>query len=268
MVARLKWWLGSLSAASLAWADECSDRLIRAKQAFEARTFAVAAAEFALAADVCPQRAQVLVSLGQVQILIGKEIEAEASLKSAIQLQPRATEALYALGRLYSQQKRHPEAVALLRKVVEIEPAHHRAWDNLGVNYDAMNQDADALRSFFRALDLVMKQHPSYDWAHANLADFFIRRNEFEKAFQLAAEAAKRNPQSARNCFLTGKALVKMNKQELSLRWLERATELDAGYSEAWYMLSQAYRKQGREAEAAKALEKFRELQKSAEPKR
>jgi len=44
----------------------------------------------------------------------------------------------------------------------------------------------------------VQKDHPTYDWAHANLADFFLRRDQNEKAFQLAAEAAARNPASAR----------------------------------------------------------------------
>jgi predicted Zn-dependent protease len=206
--------------------------------------------------------------LAQVQFLAGKEIEAEESLKSAIRIEPGNTEALYALGRIYSQQRRYPESVDLLKKVVEIDPAHYRAWDNLGVCYDSLNQDADALKSFFKALGIVMKQQPAYDWAHANLADFFLRRNQFEKAFQLAAEAAKRNPDSARNCFLTGKALVKLEKEDLSLRWLERAVQLDAAYSEAWYLLSQAYRKQGRADDSKLALEKFRELKQSGNQER
>jgi predicted Zn-dependent protease len=94
-----------------------------------------------------------------------------------------------------------------------------------------------------------------------------LRRNESEKAFQLAAEAAKRNPNSARNCFLTGKALVNLGKEDLSLRWLERAVQLDPSYSEAWYLAARAYRKQGRTEESTKALARFKELQKSAEKK-
>jgi tetratricopeptide (TPR) repeat protein len=254
--------------ACLCAADECSDRLTSATDAFQKQTYAVAAAEFERAAEVCPQRARVLLSLGQVQFLLGKQAEAEASLKAALAIEPRNPEMLYALGRMYSQQHRYPEAVDMLGKVVAIEPAHHRAWDNLGVSYDAMSQDADALRSFFKALDLVMKHHPTYDWAHANLADFFLRRNEFEKAFQLAAEAAKRNQNSARNCFLTGKALVKLGKEDLSLRWLERAVQLDPTYSEAWYLVAQSYRKQGRTEDSAKALGRFKELQKTADGKR
>jgi tetratricopeptide (TPR) repeat protein len=150
--------------------------------------------------------------------------------------------------------------VADYRKAVELDSKHFRAWDNLGLTYDALNQDAEALKSFFKSLDLVMKDQPAYDWAHANLADFFLRRNEYEKAFQLAAEAAKRNPQSARNCFLTGKALSKLEKHEFALRWLKRAVEMDNTYPEAFYLLAQTYRKVGQTEESAKALARFKEL--------
>jgi tetratricopeptide (TPR) repeat protein len=146
---------------------------------------------------------------------------------------------------------------------LRINPENHKAWDNLGVCYDALNQDADALKSFFKALDIVMKKYPSYDWAHANLADFFLRRDQNEKAFQLAIEAAKRNPSSPRNCFLTAKALVRLEKHDISVRWLERAVELDPNYAEALYVLAQTYRKLGRAKEAAATLARFEEVSKN-----
>src|SRR5207237_8755939 len=102
----------------------------------------------------------------------------------------------------------------------------------------------------------------------ANLAGFVLRRDEHEKAFQLAVEAAKRNPSSARNCFLTAKALVRLDKQDLSLRWLERAVELDPQYAEALYLLGQTYRKLGRNADAARALARFAEATKSRPTRR
>ena len=110
--------------------------------------------------------------------------------------------------------------------------------------------------------------HPEYDWAHANLADFFLRRNEYEKAFQLATEAAQRNPGSARNCFLTGKALVRLDKHDLSVRWLERAVEIDPDYTEALYVLGQTYRKLGREADARRLLARFAEASKKGPRRR
>ncbi|MGH9673365.1 MAG: CDC27 family protein, partial [Bryobacteraceae bacterium] len=113
-----------------------------------------------------------------------------------------------------------------------------------------------------------VKDHPEYDWAHANLADFFLRRNEYTKAFQLAAEAAGRNPNSARNAFLTAKALVKLEKHDLGLRWLERAVQLDPDYSEALYLLSQSYRRLGRAEDAEKTLARFQEAAKKRAPRR
>src|SRR5262249_42128430 len=209
----------------------------------------------------------VRIALGQMQYLLGKEAEAEQSLLAALALDSRNADVLYALGRIYLMQNRFPEAVDRLEAATRIDPANYKAWDNLGVCYDAMNRDSDGLKAFFKALDLVLKHHPKYDWAHANLADFFLRRNENEKAFQLAAEAAARNPTSARDCFLTGKALVHLGKQDFSLRWLERAVELDPQYANALYLLGQTYRKLGRQADATRVLERFTEVSRS-QPRR
>jgi tetratricopeptide (TPR) repeat protein len=253
-------------AASLVWAGECEESLRRGQAAFDAHSFAAAAAEFERATTLCTNRVPVLVSLGQVQYLLGKLTEAEASLKSAVRIEPHHVPALYALGRVYYQQNRLSEAVEQLTTVVQLEPKHYRAWDNLGVCFDGLQRDADALKAFFKALDLVMKDHPGYDVAHADLADFFLRREQYEKAFQLAAEAAHRNPLSARNAFLTGKALTRLGKEEISLRWLEQAVKLDPNYSEAWYLLAQTCRKTGKSDRAAEALARFREL--SKEPQR
>src|SRR5262249_7493895 len=148
------------------------------------------------------------------------------------------------------QQSRFPEAVEQFQKVIERNPDNYRAHDNLGLCYDAIHRDSDALRHFLKALDLVYKNHPEYDWAHANLAEFFLKRNQPEKAFQLAAEAAQRNPNSGRNCFLTGKALTSLGKDDLSLRWLERAVALDPNYRDAHYLLARTYKKLGRKTDA------------------
>jgi tetratricopeptide (TPR) repeat protein len=288
--------------ALLAQSEGCPALLDRGRKAYEAREFVRAVGEFERALPLCRNRGQVLLALGQAQLLAqrieagiatlreatalephdamahkllgdalylsGQEIEAEKFFKAALAIDSRHEATLYALGRVYYQQKRYPEAVRQFQQVLEENPASYRAHDNLALCYDALRQDSDALRHFFKALDLVHKDHPEYDWAYANLADFYLRRDQYEKAFHLAAEAAHRNPESARNCFLTGKALVRLDKQELSLRWLRQAVKLDPSYSEARYLLAQVYRKLGREEEALQELEKFRELREEPRPRR
>jgi tetratricopeptide (TPR) repeat protein len=249
---------------SAAAVQDCQPILDRAQRAFDAREFKSAAAELEAARPNCPaDRVRIDVALGQTQYLLGEEGEAERSFRAALSLDAKNVDALYALGRLYSMQNRFPEAVEQLEAAVRVNPKHYKAWDSLGVCYDALNRDAEALRSFFKALDIVQKEQPTYDWAHADLADFFLRRDQNEKAFQLAAEAAARNPNSARNCFLTGKALVRLEKHELSVRWLERAVQLDGQFADALYLLAQTYRKLGRQQDAARALERFKEVSKT-----
>ncbi len=242
--------------------DSCAAQIAKAQRHFERRQLESAIDGFRSAIEACPPKPEIRVTFGQLLFLQGKEQEAEKAILSALGIDAQYVPARYALGRVYYEQKRYPEATAQLKQVTEAEPAHYKAWDNLGLCYDAMGQDADALRAFFRSLDLVMKDHPDYDWAHANLADFFLRRQQFEKTFQLAAEASRRNPSSARNAFLSGKALAKLDKHELSLRWLEQAVKLDVDHSEAWYVLSQTYRKLNRKEDADKALGRFRATQK------
>jgi tetratricopeptide (TPR) repeat protein len=240
----------------------CSEHLERARLAAGKPAYALAAKEFAAAAAVCPERARILVSLGQMQFLSGDASAAERTLRHL-----EGPAAHYALGRIYYEQSRYPEAVEQLQQVIAVEPSNYRAHDNLGLCYDALQKDQDAIRHFLRALDLVKAAHPDYDWAYANLAEFFLKRDQVDKAFQLAAEAAQRNAGSARNFYLAGRALVKLGRDENSLRWLRRAVELDAQHAEAHFQLGQAYRRLGRAHDASQHLETFRRLKALAKSK-
>jgi Flp pilus assembly protein TadD len=92
---------------------------------------------------------------------------------------------------------------------------------------------------------------------YANFADLLIKLGNYQRAFDLAVEAAQRNPSEPRNLFLTGKALVQLGRNDLSLRWFEQAVKLNPDYPEPHYLLAQAYRKLGRSDDADRALKAF-----------
>jgi tetratricopeptide (TPR) repeat protein len=288
--------------ALLAQSGECPSILEQARVAYEGRRFEIAVAEFERALPVCPDRGRVMLFLAQAQLmaqklepalqtiqrlvsseprntdalklegdilyLLGREPEAEKALLTALEVNPNHIPSRYALARIYYQQSRFPESVGSFRKIIEQEPNHYRAHDNLALSYASLHQDADALKHFLKALDLVHKAHPEYDTVYANAANFFLDREQYQKAFQLAAEAAKRNPASARNFFLTGKALVKLEKHDLSVKWFKQAAEVDPSYTEPHYWLAQVYRRLGQTEEADRELQKFKELNKTPRPKR
>jgi len=275
-------------------AAECRSVVERARHAYESRAFNTAIDEFTAALRVCGRRADLQLGLGEAQLmagrwepsveslrqavlldpqnvltrkvlgdalyLAGKQEEAERSLKEALRLDPNYEPARYALGRVYYQENRFPDAIHEFETLIAADAAHYRAHDSLALCYESVGRNADALKEFLKALDLVYKDHPEYDSAHADLADFLLRREQPEKAFQMAAEAAQRNPNSARNFFLTGKALVTLNKDALSLRWLERTVQLDPAYREAHYLLARTYQKLGRKDDADREFSRVREL--------
>lgn len=257
--------LFALAALQLA-GGPCGQAVSEAQAKIEQRAFPDAVYAFEKALTLCPGKTGILVALAQAHILSGDGAAAEKRLLEALALERNYPPALYALGRLYYSQGRYPEGVTRLLRLTELEPENYRAHDNLALCYDLLQQDEAALRHFFRALELVKDKHRDYDWAYANTAEFFLKRDQFEKAFQLAAEAAARNPESARNFYLTGAALVKLHRDESSLRWLSRAVELDSSHAEARFQLGHALRRLGRLEEARVQLEAFKALKARAAP--
>jgi tetratricopeptide (TPR) repeat protein len=280
--------------ALLGHAEECSSLLQTARREYEQKNYQSAVAQFEHAHGVCGQPRTTLLPLAQAQLmtqrfeaslrsleallgqdpkntdalklkgdvlyLLAREQDAEKSLKAAIAIDPVHEGAQYALGRIFYQQNRFPEAIELFRGLIQTNPGNYRAHDNLALCYAAIQRDNEAVRHFTMALALVQKDHPEYDTVYGNTARFFLDRGDFQKAFQFGAEAAKRNPGSARNFFITGKALVQLGKLDLSVRWLRQAAELDPSYTEPHYWLASVYRKLGRKEEANKELEAFRQL--------
>jgi protein O-GlcNAc transferase len=290
-----------LLGALLAIGGECPVLLDKARQAYQARDFESAIAAFERARTVCPEPARLLLPLAQAQVmglrleaglgtlaellraepshtdalklkgdvlyLLGRETEAEQALQAALRIDPDHHGSRYALGRMYYQQSNLKDATETFEHLVRRDPKDYRAHDNLGLCYAAQQRDAEALRHFLEALDLVHEDHPEYDAVYANTAEFFLERNQFEKAFQLAAEAAQRNANSARNFYLTGKALVKLEKPELALKWLRQAAALDPTHRETRYWLAQVYRRQGQAEDARRELQAFEELAKKPRPR-
>jgi tetratricopeptide (TPR) repeat protein len=285
-----------LFSISISLFDDCAERLLQGRRAFQNQDFTLAAQAFQSASTVCPpqQRPGILLDLAKAQMMGGQLPPADATLSRLLQSDPRNAAALklrgdvayllgklpeaerllleaasvvpgnpdpqYALGRLYYHQSRFGDAVARFQKVLELDPASYRAYDNLGLSYEALNQGARALESYQKSLALVHQDHPEYDTVYANFADFLYRQADFERSFQFSAEAAKRNPRSARNFFLAGRALAKLERWDLASKWLNQAIALDPGHAAASYQLSQVYRRQGRDAEADRALAVFQSI--------
>jgi len=281
----------SVVLAVLTLGQDCQQTQRLARTAYDERRYDQAAAHFAQAVTACGASTPLLLALGQAQLLaqrpadaidsldrirsdsadyvpalkvkakalyfLARDAEAEDTLKRASARAPEDAEIPYSLGRIYYQQSRHAEAAEMFRRATTIDPRDYRAWDNLGLASEALGDVAQAQQHYLKAISLVYKDHPDYDVVYANFADLLIKLGNFQRAFDLAAEAAQRNPDEPRNFFLGGKALFQAGRSDLSLRWFEQAIKLNPDYPEPQYQLSLAYRRLGRIEEADRMLKSF-----------
>lgn len=279
-------------ALAVAGSQDCPEAQALGRQAYEERRYEQAAAQFGRAVTACGSSAPLLLALAQAQLLakkpadaiaslgrigaddaeyvaalkvkaralylLARDREAEDSLKQAAARAPSDPEVPYHLGRILYYQRRHAEAADAFRRATDLDPGAYQAWDNLGLACEALGETAQAQQHYLKAIALVHKAHPRYDVVYANYADLLIKLGDFQRAFDLAAEAAQRNPDEPRNFFLTGKALVQLGRSDVSLKWFERAIALNPDYPEPHYQLAQVYRRLGRTADAERALQSFK----------
>lgn len=210
---------------------------------------------------ISPQDEPALELLGEVQYLDDHDAEAETAFRKAIAAAPENPEPRYMLGRLYYEGSRYQEAAAQLQSAIQIDPKLYKAYDSLALCQEALGDNDAALKSYLKALELVYKDHPEYDTVYADLAEFMLKQGDRQRAFNLAAEAARRNPRNPRNFYLAGKVLMDGDHADASLRWLKRAAQIDPAYPEPHYLMARIYKMQGRDADATAEVRLFKTLE-------
>ncbi len=195
-------------------------------------------------------------------------VTAERELLIALRLHPKDEEALYYLGRIYYAQNTFRPALTVFRRLVRANPSSYKAYDNLGLTLEALGHTEEAIAAFKKAQELARQADPTYDWPFGNLAEMLIKENRTEEALPYAREAARINPQSARNHYLVGKALSRTENPQESLDELRKAAELDPNYPEPHYLLGQLYQKLRRRAEAEREFALFQKISKETAQKK
>jgi tetratricopeptide (TPR) repeat protein len=90
---------------------------------------------------------------------------------------------------------------------------------------------------------------------HYGLGWVFVAEKNWQKALGEFKRALTVKP-SPEAHYVLGCLYFEMNRDALAVRHLRKATEMDAGYAEAFYLLAQAYERTGRKELARQALEK------------
>ena len=90
---------------------------------------------------------------------------------------------------------------------------------------------------------------------HYGLGWVFVAEKKWRRAVDEFKRALSIRP-SPEAHYVLGCLYFELNRDGLAVRHLRKATEMDAGYAEAFYQLAQAYERTGRKELARQALEK------------
>jgi tetratricopeptide (TPR) repeat protein/TolB-like protein len=151
-----------------------------------------AVSEFQIALSQSPNSLEGMLGLAEAYHSVGRNAEAEATLRRAVALQPSYWAVYNQLGYFLYSRGRFPEAAQMFRKVVELTPDSVRGWNNLGAAYQQSNRFDDALDAFTRSARI----QPS-DGALANMGTMKFFLGHYAEAAQSFEQAAKKTPGKA-----------------------------------------------------------------------
>ena len=211
-----------------------------------------------------PTNVPALLTQGELLYLIGKSPEAIKSLMQASALAPDNAEPHYLLGRVYYEQSSLQKAKIEFETALHLDATAYKAYDGLALCYENLGDTGQASTTYMRGLAAVYQAHPNYDVIYADFAELMLRFNKSTKAFELAREAAHRNPNAARNYLLAGRALEQSGKYADSLNWLLRSAQIDIHYPDPHLQLSRVYRKLGDSTKAKQESDLFVRLSSNA----
>ncbi len=240
-----------------------------------------AAQLFEYASKTHPGSFDLAFELGKARVVLGRNAEAAASLRRAVELDPKhplakrilartlesankPDEALNAwrmvvadepddgvanqrIGVLCAKQGNHAEAAPALAKAHKAAPADKEIASALVASYEALGRFEDAAATYQRIMDAGGKKDvPSY----TRLGKLYEQGKKLDlalRAYQEAYRADQRNVATIRSIAAVMQALGRVQE---AIQWLEGARGMAPRDAEVRFALASCYLAQGRRAEA------------------
>jgi len=200
------------------------DELNRAQQSL---------AQAILLRNMNPEKAEPLILLGQLYIVLKQSDKALVSLKEAVELEPANAFARMRLATLLEQQNQDEDALIELDRAIEIDPNYKWAYLWKGVLLgEKMGRWSEARALYQNAIDI----DPRFDLAYYNLgwsyvnaepSDYAEARSQFEKAIKI-------RPSFKEAFYGLGMMYGYQNEYGIAEVYLGKAVSIDQDYLTGW----------------------------------
>ena len=192
----------------------------------------------------------------RAKALLARALE---TLSRAIELDPTSVHSALILAESLRDSGKLTEAIGEYQKLLRNHPDMAAVYLGLGTTFwrNGMLDEAEPL------LNHVLSTEPNDPDANWLIADILIHRGDYTRAELHASKALAGNPALLEAHGILGKAYLGEGKPEAAVAELQKALRIDHD-GRYYYQMYRALRDLGRDAEAAMALEKYKQLRASS----
>jgi tetratricopeptide (TPR) repeat protein len=190
------------------------------------------------------------------------------NMEKAAELNPSDAEIHYHLGRFYYEVKDYKKAIDRFSRAIELDSNNFKASYFLALCKQGNNDVKGAAEDFRKAITIIERKRISYGWPFADLGELLSLQGDYEGGVSWGYRATRNDPSQPYVHFVYAQILMKKEPIPEIEQELNKAIELDPGYTQAYYLLGRYYSKAGDQERAKAAYAKFKELQNNPVPSR
>ncbi|HWO31073.1 MAG TPA: tetratricopeptide repeat protein, partial [Candidatus Acidoferrum sp.] len=206
--------------------------------------------------------------LGRDFVVIGKFDYAQTELEAAARLKPNSAEIHNSLGEVYSGRDMFKEAKSEFTAAIRLDPEYAEAYNALGFTEESLGDDTAALAAYNKAVQVADQKGLKFDAPFINLGAYYNRLGKPEPALLYARKAIAVDSKNDLSYYQLGRAYQALGKWEQAAEAFQKAISVNPvspSSAQYYYVLSQVYRKLGKEKESLAALDRFQELKRATE---
>lgn len=205
--------------------------------------------------DRLPDNAGILLAAGTSLVRSGDTDDAKKLFNRLLQRDENVPELHLMLGQAHAEAKEYPDAVSEFSRALELNPRLADAHFNLGMVDFRQGKIDDAAQQFRQELSL----NPGSVPAQYQLAYVLLQQHQADEAIGLLQKVVAQQPKYADAHYQLGKGLLEQSKVPEATQELETAVKIQPT-DYAYYQLSIAYRRSGRDADAQHAMDMYAKL--------
>ena len=233
----------------------------RANALFEKGQFDASLKELDNALNANPKLVPALTLKAKLAMMINRYDVARECLDTALAADPAGSYPQFLLGFLFYRQDKMPDAERELRKAQKLNPSDPRSALYLGLTEETLGNTTEAMAQYERAMRLEEATgHPNTE-AWIDCARLLMVEGNLDRAGKLLADAVRIEPNSRDEQFESARLALKKGNTTEAIAAGEKALRLtgETADRQIHFLLVQAYRMAGKDAEAARHATKIRE---------